>query len=405
MTSSSTTHAVDPTLKPDRGRRDPVRGVFSLGRWGGIPVAAHWTGLFTLVLFAEILATSVLPSARPGSATIGYWLVGLVTAAVFLFTLLVHEFAHALTARRNGVGVKGITLWMLGGVTEFDGDAASPRADGLMAGAGPAASLGVGALSALLGWWVGTSTLIGAALGWLGLISVLLAVFNLLPGAPLDGGRILRAVLWARSGDRARAEESAGRAGRVVGFVLVGLGLLEFSLGAVAGLWLALIGWFVINGATAERRHAAVAGLASLRAVDAMTPAADVVPDWWTLEQFFTRATGRGDGQDTLALVDFGGAATGALSIRDVDRVPVLQRDDTRLHDLVRARHGAPLLVARDTALVAVAAGLRACGGIAVVIDDDRHPIGTISSSDLARAARTHADRTDATPGTPVTAQ
>ena len=401
MTNSSTIHAIEPADKSEHGRRDRRRGVVALGRWGGIPVAAHWTGLFTLVLFAEVLATSVLPAARPGEVTVGYWLVGIATAALFLVTLLVHEFAHALTARRLGVGVGGITLWMLGGVTELDGDASSPRAEALIAAAGPAASLGVGGLSVVLAGWVGTSTLIGSALAWLGVISVLLAVFNLLPGAPLDGGRIVRAVVWARSGDRARAENAAGRAGRAVGFGLVGLGLLELALGSAAGLWLALIGWFVISGATAEQRHGAVAGLASLHAGDAMTPVSDVVADWWTLGQFFAAPDAERDARPVLTLVDFGGTATGALTMRDLDRVPVPQRDDTRLRDILRARRRAPLMVTGETPLAAVVAGLHTSGGIAVVVTGDRRPIGTITSSDIAGAVRAHADSTRTTPATP----
>jgi Zn-dependent protease len=301
-----------------------------------------------------------------------------------------------------GVGVKGITLWMLGGVTELDGDAPSPRADGLIAGAGPAASLGMGGLSVLLAGWVGTSTLIGSALAWLGVASVFLAVFNLLPGAPLDGGRILRAVVWARSGDRARAEEVAGRAGRAVGFGLVGLGLLELALGSAAGLWLALIGWFVISGATAEQRHGAVAGLASLHASDAMTPATDVVADWWTLDQFFAAPGAEREARDVLALVDFGGQATGALTMHDLERVPVPRRDDTRLRDIVRAKHAAPLLVTGEAPLAAVVAAMRAGKGIVVVVDHDRRPIGTITSSDIARALG-NGDRTHTTPRPPVT--
>jgi len=402
MTDSNTIHATDPARKPERGRRDPLRGGLPLGRWGGIPVSAQWTALFTLALFAEILATSLLPAASPGSGWVGYWLVGVATSALFLLGLLGHEFAHALTARRYGVGVKGITLWMLGGVAELDGDAPSARADGLIAGAGPAASLGMGGLSMLLAGWVGTSTLIGSALAWLGVASVFLAVFNLLPGAPLDGGRVLRAVVWARTGDRARAEEVAGRAGRTVGFGLVGLGLLELGLGSFAGLWLALIGWFVISGATAEQRNGAVAELAGLHASDAMTPAADVVADWWTLDQFFGAPGTEREARDVLTLVDFGGQATGALTMHDLQRVPVPRRDDTRLRDIVRAKHAAPLLVTAEAPLAAVVAAMRAGKGIVVVVDHDRRPVGTITTSDIARALG-NGDRTHTTPRPPVT--
>ena len=124
-----------------------------LGRWRGVPVSARWSVVFILGLFADILATSALPAARPGEATGAYWLAGLLTATVFLVTVLAHEFAHAVTARHYGIGVKGITLWALGGVTELDGESPSPRAEALVAVAGPATSIGLGAVSGVLAWW------------------------------------------------------------------------------------------------------------------------------------------------------------------------------------------------------------------------------------------------------------
>src|SRR5690606_35761152 len=167
-----------------------------------------------------------------------------------------HELAHALTARRYGVEARRITLWLLGGVSELDTDAPTPRAEFLIAAAGPAASLvfgGVAAVGTLLAGFAGASPLIVVALTWLAGVNVLLAVFNLLPGAPLDGGRIVRAVMWRLRGDKDRAQIAANRAGVVVGILLAALGGLQILfLNNFGGLWLALIGWFLISAARAE---------------------------------------------------------------------------------------------------------------------------------------------------------
>ncbi len=388
MAISSPTPATRPARPvshegPGGGRRGG-HGL-NLGRWGGIPVAANWTTVFLLALFAQTLAIGVLPAARPGLAGVAYWLAGVATAVAFLGTLLAHEFAHALTAKRCGVGVRGITLWLLGGVTELDDQASRPRSDGLIAAAGPVTSFVLGGLGALAAWWVGPSTLLGAALSWLAAVNILLAVFNLLPGAPLDGGRVLRAVLWARSGDRARADESAARAGRVLGYVLVGFGLFEVAGGVSAGLWLVLVGWFVIGGANAERQQSAASGLRGLRAEQAMTTTPVAVADWWTVDQFFDRSDAAEFGAGPFPLVDFGGRASGALTWADLQRVPVERRDETRLRDIVAGRRVPPLLVPPSAELAGIATVLRLHAGVAVVVDDAQHPIGIVTAADLTR--------------------
>jgi len=378
-----------PTSVPAQRRGGGFGTGLRLGRWGGVAVSARWSVLFTLALFADVLATSALPAARPGHGTAAYWLVGVLTAAVFLVTLLAHEFAHAVVARRFGMQVKGITLWMLGGFTELDGRSPSPHADALVAVAGPATSIGLGAVSALLAWWAGGSGLLGAGLSWLASISILLGVFNLLPGAPLDGGRLLRALLWWRYQDRARAGRVAARVGRVLGFVLIALGFLEVVAGSFLGLWLAFVGWFIVAAATAEGQLDQVEGLTGLQVGDVMEPAPTVLAEWWTVEQVLAQASP--DDQPVaraFPLVDFAGQAAGALTVRDLERVPVGRRAETRLRDIVRSRRGQPLLTRREALLTKIAGQLRQRGGIAIVVDDDNRPIGVLTADDLARVAR-----------------
>jgi Zn-dependent protease len=376
-----------------------------------VPVSARWSVLVALAVFADVLATTALPASRPGHGTATYWLVGLLTAIVFLITLLAHEFAHALMARHYRMPVKGITLWLLGGFTELDGESPSPRAEVFVAAAGPATSIGLGVVSGALAWSTG-SGLLSAALGWLAGISILLGVFNLLPGAPLDGGRVLRGLLWMRYKDRARAGHATSQTGRVLGFVLVALGFVEFfATGSFAGLWLAIVGWFIVGGATVEGQLSQVEGLRGVHVGDVMAPSPPALAEWWTVEQVLAsrpadyrsegyrpadyrpadyRPAENADlgGSGVFPLVDFGGQATGALTMRDLQRVPIAQRAEIRLRDLVRGRRVRPILVRPDSLLSEIALPLRASGGVAVVVDEINHPIGLLTTAELSRAAR-----------------
>jgi len=386
-------------LEPAPSRQDPFRRGLPLGRWAGIPVSAHWSTLATLALFAYVLADSALPAAEPHRALAAYWIAGSITAGIFLVTLLAHELAHALVARHFGMRVQGITLWMLGGMTSLESEPPSARADACVAAAGPLTSLLVGGISALAAWGVGGAGLVGAALAWLAGVNVLLAVFNLLPGAPLDGGRLLRAVLWRRYRDRERADIAAARAGRGLGVALMVLGFFEVLAGGVAGLWLALVGWIVLSGAAVERSTAGLAALHGVLAGEVMSPVRSPLPDWWSVGQLLRELTAEHAAQPLLVLVDFSGAASGLMTLRDLQRVPAGQRQEVRLRDLSRIRGERLLVVGRDTPLDQLAPRLPAAGGIALVVDESRRPVGVVAAGDLMRAQQLaqlgwHRDRT-----------
>ena len=208
---------------------------------------------------------------------------GVAAAAIFFVSLLAYQLAHALVAHKAGVEVKGLTLWLFGGVASLGGESPTPRADFRIAAAGPATSLGLAAgFAAVAGGLqlIGVAHIVVVAASWLSGINLMLGVFNLVPGAPLDGGRILRAFLWRRHGDRVRAAVTAARAGTVVGYGLIGLGLVEFLAGAsVGGLWLVFIGWFILAAARAEEADTLTRdALGGLRVTDVMSPRPVVAP-------------------------------------------------------------------------------------------------------------------------------
>ena len=240
---------------PPRQSRHIVEGTVRLGHVAGVEVRVNWSSGVTASLIALGLARGVFPSEAGGLSTQTYYAMGVATAVLFFASLLLHELGHALQARREGIATRAITLWMLGGVAQSDAAFARPGTEARVALAGPAVSavLGVGLVAA--GHVSGLSPGAAAVLEWLGWTNLLLLAFNLLPALPLDGGRVLRAALWRRTGSLPRATSSAVRVSRALSAGLIALGLFGFVAGAgFSGLWLAFIGWFLLSAAAAEMR-------------------------------------------------------------------------------------------------------------------------------------------------------
>src|SRR6266446_1134462 len=224
-----------------------MRESFSLGRIAGIRIGVNWSVLFIVALLTYGLAAGQFPAAAPGYPRAEYIVAAAVTAVAYLGSLLAHELAHALVARRNGLAVEGITLWLFGGVSRLQGEVPDPGAEVRVAGVGPLVSLILGGVFVLAAWLVhasGAAGVVVAALAWLGFINVVLAVFNAIPAAPLDGGRLLRAVLWRITGDRLKAAAWSARSGQVFGWALVAVGTYLVLAGRdYSWLWFVLLGW------------------------------------------------------------------------------------------------------------------------------------------------------------------
>ncbi|MEM9036631.1 MAG: site-2 protease family protein [Actinomycetota bacterium] len=225
---------------------------FRLGRIAGVHVGFHWSLLFIAGLLVVQLV-GLLDSDGPSA-----WLLAVVGAGLFLGSVLLHELGHSVAAQRNGIEVDGISLVFFGGVARLRGEPRTPGAEFRIAAAGPAMNvvlLGVfWALAAAIDGAVENS-MVADVFWWLGIVNLILAVFNLLPASPLDGGKILKAGLWRWSGDQARALVLAGRAGQVLGWALVAVSLWRLRVDGAVALWMAMIGWLIIAGAGAEVRE------------------------------------------------------------------------------------------------------------------------------------------------------
>lgn len=251
-------------------------GAFSLGRIFGIQFRIHYSWFFIFVLITVSLSWQYFPVAYPQWSTPTYWLTGVATSLLFFSSVVAHELAHSLVGRANGIPVKSITLFLFGGVAHMTREATRHGAEFRMALAGPLASLVIGGLFFLLHLVIqNINEPIAALAFWLAQINVVLALFNLIPGFPLDGGRIFRSLLWRFSGNYQRATRIAVEVGRGVGylFVLAGIVLMFLYPGSwFNGLWLAFIGLFLSYMATVSYRQAQwQAALQGVRVADVMT--------------------------------------------------------------------------------------------------------------------------------------
>ncbi len=365
-----------------------MRATFSLGRIAGVRVGVHWSVLLIFGLIAFGLAAGRLPEAHPGHSWAAYALAGLVTAVVFFASLLAHELAHAVVARRNGVPVDDIVLWLLGGATRMRAEAPSPAAELRISGIGPLVSLVLGVCFGLLAGAlaaVSASRLLVESVAWLSGINVLLALFNAIPAAPLDGGRLLRAFLWWRTGDRLRATAGSSLAGRIFGWLLVALGVWGFLWTASFGtLWLALVGWFLVVAATQEEREARLRELLSGVAVrETMTRDPETVPAGLTVQRLLADP-GYAHGHSALPVTDDGPAGR-VLGLMTLDRAgQVSEPGGTTVGEVMR-----PLsetrVAAPGEALADVLPRLEPGAENRVVVLDGDRLAGIVSPSDVNR--------------------
>lgn len=230
-------------------------GNIIIGQVWGIPIQINPSLLLILGLITWSLAGGLLPNAYPEMTTTGRWMTALFTAVLFFGSILVHELAHAWEARRQGIPVQSITLYIFGGVAQIAGKPRSPGGEFRVAAIGPASSFVLAGLFYLLNRTVGDQGYLGASTQWLALINLMLGAFNLLPGYPLDGGRVLESIVWGVTGKLENGVRAAATAGQIIAYIMIGYGFFLAIRGDIfQGIWLAFIGFFLHNAAGSERR-------------------------------------------------------------------------------------------------------------------------------------------------------
>ncbi len=365
---------------------------YRIGKIAGIPVGVSPLWLVIVALFTWVLGASYFPEEVHGISPAASYGLGLASVLLLFASILAHEFGHALVARRRGIEVEEIDLWLLGGVSRMRGEAHAPGDELRYAIAGPAVTAVLAACFGAAALLLPSSTpaAVRALVEYQALINCVLLFFNLMPAFPLDGGRVLRSLLWRRRGDIVRSTETAASVGRAFGYLLIVLGGLEFLGGVPEGLWLALIGFFVVSAAGAEVRGAEVrAVLSGVRVRELMSAPVVSIP----AEVSVARA-----GTDfflphrysSFPVVDDRGRALGLVSLAQIEALAPAQRERRPVGEI--AERDPSLLVgeADDVAgLLELPAFARV--GRAVAVDSRGRPVGLLSITDVQRALRVSA--------------
>lgn len=356
-----------------------------LGHIAGVRIGLNWSWAVVFALIVWTLTSSVFPDHNPGLSDGSYLAMAIVAAGLFFGSLLLHELGHAVVARREGMEIEGITLWLFGGVAKFRGMFPSAGAEFRIAVAGPLVSLVLGLLFAGIAWASGLPKQVDGVAAWLGYINLILLAFNLLPALPLDGGRVLRSALWRARGDFGWATRVAADAGRGFAYLFIGLGLFEFFFASsFGGVWLAFLGWFLLMAAGAEARYVATRqALGGHRVGDLMVHEPATVGPEMTLGRFMDEVVWARR-YTTYPVVE-DGRAIGLLPFRRVAEVPRSEWDGRSVRDRMVRREDVPILRADDDLVEALeklgASDVRR----ALVLDGD-HLVGLLSITDLVRA-------------------
>jgi Zn-dependent protease/CBS domain-containing protein len=351
-----------------------------------VRIDPSWFILFFLILWS--LSAGTFPAVAPGLSAFAYLGMGLVGTLLFFVSILLHELAHSIVAQSKGIAIHGITLFVFGGLAHTREEPRRPEDELVIAGIGPVVSFGLGAaflFFAALGRGLGWSPAVHEVAQYLGFINLLLALFNLLPGYPLDGGRVFRAVVWRRTGDLARATRWATTGGRWVGLGLIALGIAEaILLGALlGGLWLVLIGTF-LRGAARSGHQALGRALTGVRAMDVMARDTPVVDAHMSLRDI-ARGTALWSPRTSLPVRDEG-RIVGTLPMSRLERTPRDRWSSTPV-DAVMSPLDRRAVVHPDTDMSEVLDKMRSAeDGLLLVMDDDR-VVGSISRADLAHLA------------------
>jgi Zn-dependent protease/CBS domain-containing protein len=349
-----------------------------------IRIDSSWFILFALILWS--FSYMVFPRQVPDRTVSTYLIMGLSGTLLFFVSLLAHEIAHSLVARWKDIPVEGITLFLFGGMAHTRMEAETPGDEFQIAAAGPLMSMLIAVLLVGAFW-------LGAQLGWprtvlavfqyIAILNVILAVFNLLPGFPLDGGRLFRAIVWKVTGDVHRATRVASAGGRWLAYVLIAFGLMSaFAGNVLGGMWMVFIGWFLRNAAISSyQQHLLLNVLSRVRAAQAMTPDPDTVPDYATvrelLDEYFMRR------RHGAYPVTRGDETVGLVTLHAVREVPREERDTRTAGDVMVAADE-NIVVRPDERMVAVLDKLRGSPAHRLLVMSDGALLGIITASDIA---------------------
>ena len=358
-----------------------------VGRLAGIPIGVQPLWLVIVALITVSLGAAYYPDEAPGIAPAAAYGLGLLSALLLFASILLHELGHAVVARRHGVEIEEIDLWLLGGVARMSGYPERATDELRFALAGPAVTLVIALVFGVIALALpaGAPDWLAALVAYQAIVNAIILVFNLIPAFPLDGGRVARALLWWRRGDISSATETAAKIGRGLGFGMIGFGVLTFFAGAFGGLWLALIGLFVIAAAKAEeqglRIRVALSGRSAgrLMSFPAITLPAEMTVSEALAEHFVAERL-------TAFPVLRDGRLIGLLDLETVKQLPTEDRDTTPVGELAFYDESLVVPEEQDVAELLERPAFTRIGRAVVRTADGR--LGLLSITDVQRVLR-----------------
>lgn len=361
-------------------------GDFRIGSIFGFEIRLDFSWFIIFFLILWVFTFAVFPANYPGLSVAAYIGMGVVGTLLFFASLLAHEISHSLVARAKGIPVEGITLFIFGGMSRTRMEAETPGDEFKIAVVGPLSSMliaglfwGVAWLSFRAGW----SPAIGGVAQYLALLNLLLAVFNLLPGFPLDGGRIFRAAVWKSTGDYTRATRWSTTGGKWLAYVLIAFGLLSVFQGNLGGLWLVLIGWFLRNAAIASyQQHLLQQVLEHVRARDAMTRDPETVEPDLTLQELVDEHFLRRRYHAFPVATD--GRPLGLITLGQVKEVPREEWSRRTVAETMTPIESDGVAVSPDEPMTEVLRKMERSGSRRVLVTRDGHLEGIITTGDIA---------------------
>lgn len=366
-------------------------GAIRLGKIFGIEVRLHFSWVIIFFLVGYTLSFFYFPEVYKGLPRPTYITMGLIATFLFFASILLHEMSHSVVARRNGIPIRFITLFVFGGISSIAKEPDNPNVELKMAIAGPAASLFLGVLFAainIVAVRAGAGAAISGVLAYLAFINILLGLFNLVPGFPLDGGRVLRALIWKLTGSMQRATKIAADFGRGIAVLLIAGGLyLTLSGALINGLWFIFIGWFLEQAARGSYQQVVVSqALSRVLVRDVMTPDPVAMPAELTLQravdEYFLAH------QHSAFPVTRDGEPVGVVSLADVREAPRDQWETMKVDDVMEPL-GRGAVVEADNHVTDLLTRLhdRETDRL-LVVDRDRHIAGIVTNDDIARYLR-----------------
>ena len=369
-----------------------MQSQIKLGRIFGIQIGLHYSW-FVIALLIVFSLSSQFHASNPQWGDGVILTMAIATALLFFVSLLLHELAHSLVAKSNNLPVKEITLFALGGVSQIEKNPVSAKVEFWMAFVGPLTSAAIGVICMLLARLTGdaSSSPWMAMLLWLGYINLSLAAFNLVPGYPLDGGRVLRALIWWKTGDADRSTQLAAKVGQVVALGFIALGIFRFFGGAgIGGLWIAFIGWFLLQAARESYARVGIAhALEGVRVSDIMTRDCPTVDGWLNVQNFVDQHLLR-TGKRCFVVMEKG-EITGLVTPHEIKEIDRAKWAFLTMHDIMR-----PLSdlrsVAPDAPLTAALESMSRYDLNQLPVVSNGHLEGILSRAELLSYLQTHAE-------------